>query len=120
MSLVPRPAFRFLTSILIVKPLNIILTKDRPRLHLNNLKDFVTGVRQTMHIADRDIKRLIRFESLNDIFAGNFSYPAHNHPVFGTVLVTLQGEAGTWSHSDPLDEIPDWCPLENLIDSEGK
>ena len=92
-NLVPRATShgpKDLTSINIIKTFNIILRQEFTGLHLDDLQDRLTGIAQPVHLADGDVKGLVRHKGLDDIFAGHIGYAAHHDPVFGTMFMSLK------------------------------
>src|SRR5210317_1989592 len=103
-SSVPSVVNKSLPTILIIKSLNIILTQQSPRLHLNDLKNLITRVGQAVLMANRDIDRLVGLNHLHHILQGHLSYATHNHPVFSAMLMALQGKAGPGRDCNAFDE----------------
>src|SRR5210317_1654524 len=92
------------TPILVVESFNIVFRQERPCLHLNDLKNLITGVSQAVFMADRDIDRLVGLNRLHHILQGHLSNATHNHPVFGAMLMALQGKAGPGRDCNAFDE----------------
>lgn len=109
-------AFFIFTSIYILEPYNIILTKITTRLNLNDNKRLCSWITETMFCLHRNINGLIFLYTLYKGINSDLGHTTDHYPVFSPVMMELQRKLRSGIHNDSFHLKP-WSHGKGLITS---
>ena len=87
----------------VFKPDDVVFTQVATRLHVNDFQRNATGVGQAVHCTQGNVGGLVFGNDQHFVTVGDFCGAGHHDPVFGTVMVLLQAQAGLGLDLDALD-----------------
>ena len=91
---------------------DVIFTEVGTRLDLDQDHRDFAGISHAMYRAEGDVDGLIFRHQLDLVVDGDFGGARHVNPVFGTVVVALQGQRRTGVHMNAFD-------LKTVTDGEA-
>src|SRR5206468_7960826 len=85
---------------------DVIFPEIGPRLDLDQVERDLAGVLQAMHATQRDEYRLVLAQQHFLVVARDDRGAVHHDPMFGTMLMYLQGQPGAGIDGNSLDLKP--------------
>lgn len=92
-----------ISAIYVIKPHNVIFAQIGAGLNFYDHERDSSWILETVNSSERDVRRLVFRIQARNISVGYLGRSADDDPMFGTVIVHLEGKLRTGVHRDPFD-----------------